>query len=369
MLRSCLSALLVALPFSHALAGQSTPATPSSAELQVQRADKLAQPFLRHAEWHLDLQSAQRAAAREGKLILVHCTRSYTPCGTSIRCEREVLASPEFVAFARSIVLLVHVTAHLDEEEDRRLPAWRGSGFPHHVVLDATGRVLGTHESHRQKSVAAFEELVAAARDFLAIEATTERSEQSLRRQRLQVGLAAGSLTLVEARDLMADSGTWSPAEAIDIASLITDLEIAATLATVDRTNPTAQQETGRVFALMYRLGKRPQARNAMRDFYGAVLLNQEVAERPDLELCRAALAALEERFAGERGYSAFLKDRRQKLVELEAKSAAVAPAGVQGATLPSVQPTKPSVQPTKPSVQPTQPSVQPTKNGAGGGT
>ncbi|MEQ1632617.1 MAG: thioredoxin family protein [Planctomycetota bacterium] len=353
-----LPALVCAVVLSTALFAQGleraavAPPSPTATELQVRRADKLAQPFLRTSVWHTDLESAQGEAARSGKLILVHCTRSYTPCGTSIRCERDVLSSPEFAAFADEVVLHVHVTSHVDVEEDRRLSAWRGSGFPHHVVLDATGRVLGTHESHRSKSVAAFRELVVAAKNFLELEAATKEQEAQQRKQRLQNGLATGALTLAEARALMAASGTWTAEELEAASNAITDLEVAQVLMSIVRDDPPSQREAGRAFVAMHRMGKRPLARNFVRDFYGAILLHQEQAESPDLELCRGAMRELEERFANERGYRAFLSERRAELGELEVRTAATREGDSKA-----------------PSTAPAGNGNGPTKTGAGGGT
>ena len=42
------------------------PAAPDRATLQTRLMDKLAQPFLLLHAWHTDLESAKRAAAREG---------------------------------------------------------------------------------------------------------------------------------------------------------------------------------------------------------------------------------------------------------------------------------------------------------------
>ncbi|MCU0867837.1 MAG: thioredoxin family protein [Planctomycetes bacterium] len=289
------------------------------AELQRRAADKLAQPFLRLHEWHTDLGAAQRTAARDGKLILVHCTRSFMPCGTSIRCEQQVLSSPEFAAVAAEAVLYCHVTSHVDATADQRLAEWRGSGWPHHVVLDATGRVLGTHESHRDKSAAEFRALLAAARSFLQVERDTLAAERRARRERLQAGLQAGALDLTTARELFATCEALTAAESRELADRITDLEIGAALASVDRFAPAAQIEAGGRFVAMHRLGKRPFARNAVRDFWGGILVFQEQAATPNLELAKEALGALEQRFGGERGYRGFLDARREWLVQASA--------------------------------------------------
>jgi hypothetical protein len=303
-------------------AAQAAP-PPDPAVLQQRLADKLAQPFLRHAAWHTDWQAAQRAAARDGKLILAHFTRSFTPCGTSIRCERDVLATPEFAAFADRVVLWCHVTAHVEAAADRQLAAARGSGWPHHAVFDATGRLLGSHESHRDKTVAEFATLVDDAIAFLRLEAELERDLAGNRHRLLTAGLAAGALELPRARALFAQCGALPADETARLAAALTDLEVADVLARHDRFDTAAQAKAGAEFLTMWRHGKRPAGRNAARDFWGGILLHQEQLERPDLDLHRAALAELEARFGEHRGYRTFLAERRTALERLRSRAAA----------------------------------------------
>jgi len=313
---SVLLALL--LPAVH------TQATPPEV-LRQRFADKLASPFLRLAAWHTDLRAAEREAARDGKLILVHCTRSFVPCGTSIRCEREVLSAPEFANLAARVVLYSHVTAHLDATHDRFLFEVRGSGWPHHAVLDATGRVLATHESHRDKSVAELTQLVDRARHYLEVEAATEADVAAARRRRLEAGLAAGALDLAEARELFAGAGTMQAADAARLGTLLTDLEVADVLCRYDRFDESVHAAAGAEFAAMWRQGKRPSARNAARDFWGGILRWLEQQERPDLALYREGLDRLEELVGTARGYREFLDQRHRAYATLQEKSAAQA--------------------------------------------
>ena len=66
-------------------------------------------------------------------------------------------------------------------------------------------------------------------------------------------------------------------------------------------------------------MGKRPEARNATRDFWGGILVFLETRDAPDLELYGAALGELEVRFGESRGYRRFLDERRARLAELRA--------------------------------------------------
>lgn len=244
----------------------------------------------------------------------------------SIRCEREVLSSPAFVAFAGEVELYCHATSHVDAASDRMLAEWRGSGWPHHVVLDATGRVLGTHESHRDKSVEEFRGMVARARQFLADEAADERAIAAIRARHLARGLEVGALTLAEARRLFAAAGEMPAEQAAQIVAQLTDLEIAETLTRHERFDPAQQLKAGTEFYVMYRQGKRPHGRNAVRDFWGGIVLHVEASEKPDLALLEEALAAFEKRFAGDRGYQEFVDTHRQALVELQRKAGALEP-------------------------------------------
>lgn len=296
------------------------------AVLQQRLEDKLAAPFLRCAPWHTDFDSARRAAARDGKLILAHCTRSFVPCGTSIHCEREVLSTPEFAALAERVVLYCHVTARLDPQHDRFLFDTRGSGWPHHVVLDATGRVLGTHESYRHKSVTELSGLVDQAQAYLRIEAETERDLAAACRRRLDAGLAAGALDLREARQLLAHSGPMTHVDADRLSAMITDLEVADVLRRYDRFDESIRAAAGAEFAGMWRQGKCPSARNAVRDFWGGILAHLEHQEKPDLALYRQGLTRLQELLGDAHGYRDFLEQRRKALDALQSKANAADP-------------------------------------------
>lgn len=312
---------LAALVLAPLGVGQSPAPQPDRAILEARFADKLAQPFLLLQPWHRDLEQAKRAAAREGKPILVHCTRSFTPCGTSISCERQVLSDPDFGKVAERAVLYCHVTTHLDKDADQLLYELRGSGWPHHAVLDATGRVLGTHESHRDKSVAELLALLDRAQAYLRLEADVAREVAMQRRRQLDAGLAAGALDLASARALLAQCGALTRSDAERFAGALTDLEVADVLRRHDRFDERAQIAAGGEIHGLWRMGKRPAERNASRDFWGGLLLWLEKQDKPDLTLYREALGELDKRFGDARGYRSFLDARRKALEELQRKA------------------------------------------------
>jgi hypothetical protein len=133
-------------------------------------------------------------------------------------------------------------------------------------------------------------------------------------------------LTLGEARRLFAVAGEMPAEQAAQIAAHLTDLEIAETLTRYDRFDPVQQLKAGAEFYVMYRQGKRPHGRNAVRDFWGGIVLHVEASEKPDLALLEEALATFEKRFAGDRGYQEFVDKHRQALVELQRKASALEP-------------------------------------------
>ena len=73
------------------------------------------------------------------------------------------------------------------------------------------------------------------------------------------------------------------------IAAPITDLEVADVLCRVDRFDEASHALTGAESYAMYRMGKRPGARNQVRDSWGGILIHVEHQDEPDLELPRGA--------------------------------------------------------------------------------
>ncbi len=314
---------LAALCTSPLAEAQSPAPAEDTAVLRGRLADKLAAPFLSQHAWHTDFVAAQRAAARSGKPIFAHHTRSFVPCGTSIRCEREVLSAPEFAEIAERAVLYCHVTAHLDPEHDRQLFVRGGSGWPHHAVLDATGRVLGRHESYREKSVEDFTDLLDAAVAYRELEARTAAQHAALAREQLEAGLACGALDLQTARRLVAAARPVDPDTATRWERRLTDLEIEELLARHDRFDESQHAVLGEALYGLWRMGKRPEGRNASRDFWGGILLYLESREEPDLDLYGEALGQLESQFGDARGYQRFLDARRSALADLRERTTA----------------------------------------------
>ncbi|MGE0145576.1 MAG: hypothetical protein AB7I19_20180 [Planctomycetota bacterium] len=68
------AARIQATPVTAAGAGQQ----PSQDELKAKLADKLAKPFVKHANWTTDYDAARARAKEEGKLVFTYFTRSYS---------------------------------------------------------------------------------------------------------------------------------------------------------------------------------------------------------------------------------------------------------------------------------------------------
>lgn len=313
--------LLVVALTTAALAAQ---VSTEPAVLRERLQDKLASTFLRRARWHTDLATAQQAAARSGKLIFCHFTRSFMPCGTSIRCEREVLSTPEFQEFARNVELYCHVTSHVDAAADRLLFATGGSGWPHHALLDATGRIVARHDG--EKSVSSFATMLAAAAAYLDIERETAQRIAAAEQRRFAAGMAIGALTLAQARDLFAAMGELTPDRLTRYAAMLDDLEIRTVAARFDRFDEGSHQGAGRHFYGMWQAGKLPWSRDTRRDYWGGLLAYLETRDDPNLELYQQGLTALAQEFGDAVGYRTFLAAKRQALEALRSKSASTTP-------------------------------------------
>lgn len=120
---------------------------------ELRKAKKLAEPWLKSADWSLSLPAAKARAARGRKLIFAYVTRSYTPSPPCRALERGPLSNKAFRKFADSVVLFCHVTTGIAKDQDL-LRRNGGRSFPYMVLMDSRGVVL--HEQ-RARSVVEFE--------------------------------------------------------------------------------------------------------------------------------------------------------------------------------------------------------------------
>ena len=106
------------------------------------REEKLSKTVFGRAEWTADFAAAKNQAADTGKPILAYFTRSYAQCGPCDAIESGLLSSPEFVEFAKSVVLFVHCTSHVEGDANPHLLREKGFvSYPTLCFMDADGNV------------------------------------------------------------------------------------------------------------------------------------------------------------------------------------------------------------------------------------
>jgi hypothetical protein len=134
-------------------------------QLVSNRDKKLASPFLRTASWNTSYADAKAQAKAGDKLIIAYFTRSYAPCGPCLQLEQTVLSKPDFIEFAKSYVLLCHISTRIPSDADNFLFAEKGgNAFPTLMVLDAEGNVLARQCGER--SMRAVREVVGEGQRF-----------------------------------------------------------------------------------------------------------------------------------------------------------------------------------------------------------
>ena len=114
----------------------------SQEQLVAMREEKLSKTVFGRAEWTADFAAAKNQAADTGKPILAYFTRSYAQCGPCDAIESGLLSSPEFVEFAKSVVLFVHCTSHVEGDANPHLLREKGFvSYPTLCFMDADGNV------------------------------------------------------------------------------------------------------------------------------------------------------------------------------------------------------------------------------------
>lgn len=114
----------------------------SQEQLVAMREEKLSKTVFGRAEWTADFAAAKNQAAETSKPILAYFTRSYAQCGPCDAIESGLLSSPEFVEFAKSVVLFVHCTSHVEGDANPHLLREKGFvSYPTLCFMDADGNV------------------------------------------------------------------------------------------------------------------------------------------------------------------------------------------------------------------------------------
>jgi len=106
---------------------------------------------LAEGDWLTDFEAAKKVSAESGKPILINFSGSDW-CGWCIKLDKEVFAKPEFTSYAKENLVLVHADfprmkkqPKAEAAQNKALAATYGvQGFPTVLLVDATGKVIGT---------------------------------------------------------------------------------------------------------------------------------------------------------------------------------------------------------------------------------
>ena len=101
--------------------------------------------------WLTDASKAQTQAKAENKLVLLDFTGSDW-CGWCIRLHKEVFSKPEFAEYAKKKLVLVEVDfprrkelrAEQQKANNALAAKYKIEGYPTLIILDGTGRKVGT---------------------------------------------------------------------------------------------------------------------------------------------------------------------------------------------------------------------------------
>jgi protein disulfide-isomerase len=119
---------------------------------------------LAEGDWLTDFEAAKKVSAESGKPILINFSGSDW-CGWCIKLDNEVFAKPEFASYAKENLVLVHADfprkkkqPKAEAAQNKALAATYGvQGFPTVLLVDATGKVIGT-TGYRKGGAAAYVE-------------------------------------------------------------------------------------------------------------------------------------------------------------------------------------------------------------------
>lgn len=278
----------------------------TQAQLATLRAEKTGKKVFTRAEWHFDFDEAMEEAEASGKPILAYFTRSYAHSGPCDALESGLLSSPEFVEFAKSVVLFVHVTSHC--EDDDRPHLLRELGFVSHpslCFLDAAGAVTVRSPQRDVPSLS-------RARDLLleldGLRAAVEEGDEDAPRGVFLCEVELGMLTAEQIRQRMV-AFEFDDEERAMVDQALVDLEVRELRS---RTRELGADAVGKKLAELARSGRKPSADGSQ--FFWQMVLSW-CAKNQDAELAQKAFDAL----AGQKSPPQML-ERNRALLE-QAKS------------------------------------------------
>ena len=223
-------------------------------QLAALRDEKLGKKVFTRAEWSFDFDEAMENASGSGKPILAYFTRSYAHSGPCDALESGLLSSPEFVEFAKSVVLFVHVTSHC--EDDDRPHLLRELGFVSHpslCFLDAEGKVTVRSPQRDVPSLVRSRDLLL---ELDGLRAAAEEGDEDAPRGVFLCEVELGMLTSEQIRQRM---GTFEldEEERAMVDQALVDLEVRELRS---KTRELGADTVGKKMADMARAGRKPSA-------------------------------------------------------------------------------------------------------------
>jgi hypothetical protein len=293
------------------------PASPAAQEsLEAKRDKKLAEPFVKKADWIIDYDKALAESKKAGKPIFAFFTRSYAPCPPCLQLEGGPLLTDDFVKFSKDYVLFLHVTTQVQGEKYANLLVEKGgSGFPHLVFMDSEGNVLAVHEEARTPE--AFSKTGEKAKSFVSLKEKAEKGDAGTKIDFVLVQLSLGHLSAEEAEKRIKAAGTPTPEQQAKFDGEKVNADVLGTVKGI-RSEEQAKA-AGKKFYEAQKAGKAgPTAEPAMQPYY--ILMMDAADGAKDVETFEAALKTLKDKFGKIEEAQDFFKAKEKRLEELKKK-------------------------------------------------
>lgn len=254
-------------------------------QLIALRDEKLGKRVFTLAEWTADFDAAMAASAETGKPILAYFTRSYAHCGPCDSLESGMLSSPEFQEFAKSVVLFVHVTSHVEGEQHPHLLREKGFvSFPSLCFMDADGRVTVRAP---QRDVASLGAVRARLGELAELRDLAAEGDVDASRRLFLCEIELDMLTAAQIQEHR-NKFELDEEETARVEQALVDLEVRAMRA---RSREIGADAIGKRLAEIAREGRAPSTDSAQ--FFWQMTLNW-CAKNGDSELAQQAFDQLE---------------------------------------------------------------------------
>lgn len=279
------------MPFARRILCLALLAVAASAQARTQeqlvalRDEKLGKRVFTLAGWIADFDAALAASAETGKPILAYFTRSYAHCGPCDALESGMLSSPEFQAFAKSVVLFVHVTSHVEGEQHPNLLREKGFvSFPSLCFLDADGKVTVRAP---QRDVASLSAVRARLGELAELRDLAAEGDEDAARKLFLCEIELDMLTAAQIHERR-KKFELDEEETARVEQALVDLEVRAMRA---KSRELGADAVGKRLADMAREGRLPSPDSAQ--FFWQMTLNW-CAKNGDAELAQRAFDELD---------------------------------------------------------------------------